>query len=88
VSIGFESNFPNRSTFVWCYVRDLVGHDRVPVYPRSRTTLSSPMDDLATVRAEIKSWERSFKEQHGRPPTVSDIKENKGVGQLLQTLHD
>lgn len=41
------------------------------------------MDDLATVRAQIKSWERSFKEQHGRPPTVNDIKENNHIGQFL-----
>lgn len=41
----------------------------------------SPMDDLATVRAQIKSWERSFKEQHGCPPTVNDIKENNHIAE-------
>jgi len=45
------------------------------------------MDDLATVRAQIKNWERSFKEKHGRPPTVNDIKENHHIGQFLQTLN-
>jgi len=38
------------------------------------------MTDLATVRAEIKSWERSFKETNGRPPSVDDIKQNDAIG--------
>ncbi|KAF9566131.1 hypothetical protein CPC08DRAFT_740806 [Agrocybe pediades] len=34
------------------------------------------MAELASLRAEIKAWERSFKESNGRTPTVDDIKQN------------
>ncbi|KDR85388.1 hypothetical protein GALMADRAFT_132086 [Galerina marginata CBS 339.88] len=37
------------------------------------------MAELATVRAEIKAWERSFRESNGRPPTVDDIKQNPAI---------
>ncbi|PPQ65780.1 hypothetical protein CVT24_011997 [Panaeolus cyanescens] len=37
------------------------------------------MSTIATVRAEIKNWERSFKETNGRPPTVDDIKQNSEI---------
>ncbi|KAF8913045.1 hypothetical protein CPB84DRAFT_1760222, partial [Gymnopilus junonius] len=37
------------------------------------------MSELATVRAEIKTWERSFKSTNGRPPTVDDIRQNPAI---------
>ncbi|KAF8973595.1 hypothetical protein BDZ97DRAFT_1912076 [Flammula alnicola] len=37
------------------------------------------MSDLSTVRAEIKAWERSFKDTNGRAPTVNDIKANNAI---------
>ncbi|KAJ3574030.1 hypothetical protein NP233_g2047 [Leucocoprinus birnbaumii] len=37
--------------------------------------------DLATVRAEVKAWERSFKENNGRNPTIDDIKKQPAVAQ-------
>ncbi|KAF8167715.1 hypothetical protein B0H34DRAFT_792410 [Crassisporium funariophilum] len=37
------------------------------------------MADLATVRSEIKFWERSFKDLNGRVPTVDDIKKNNDI---------
>jgi hypothetical protein len=40
------------------------------------------MSELSTVRAEIKEWERSFKETSGRAPTVDDIKANSTIGEL------
>lgn len=39
------------------------------------------MSELSTVRAEIKEWERSFKEANGRAPTVDDIKANGTIGE-------
>ncbi len=38
------------------------------------------MADLATVRTEIKTWERVFKDSQGRPPTLDDIKANNAIG--------
>ncbi|KAH9486578.1 DNA replication regulator SLD2 [Psilocybe cubensis] len=37
------------------------------------------MAEVATVRAHIKAWERSFKDANGRPPTVDDIKKNPTI---------
>ncbi|PPQ64503.1 hypothetical protein CVT26_002042 [Gymnopilus dilepis] len=37
------------------------------------------MSELATVRAEIKAWERSFKSTNGRAATVDDIKQNPPI---------
>ncbi|KJA25801.1 hypothetical protein HYPSUDRAFT_37273 [Hypholoma sublateritium FD-334 SS-4] len=37
------------------------------------------MADLATVRTEIKTWERVFKDSQGRPPTLDDIKANNAI---------
>ncbi|KAF9056559.1 DNA replication and checkpoint protein-domain-containing protein [Panaeolus papilionaceus] len=39
------------------------------------------MADFTTIRAEIKHWERSFKENNGRPPTVEDIKNNAQIAE-------
>ncbi len=36
--------------------------------------------DVATIRAEIKAWERSFKETNGREPTIEDIKKQPTIG--------
>src|SRR5258708_1144018 len=40
------------------------------------------MAELATVRAEIKAWERSFKEDHGRAATVDDVRQDDAMGVL------
>ncbi|CAA7268001.1 unnamed protein product [Cyclocybe aegerita] len=37
------------------------------------------MAELATVRAEIKTWERSFKDINGRAATVDDIRQNNDI---------
>ncbi|KAF9269997.1 hypothetical protein L218DRAFT_982685, partial [Marasmius fiardii PR-910] len=37
------------------------------------------MTDLASTRSEIKAWERTFKEEHGRPPSVEDIRNNPPI---------
>ncbi|PBL00496.1 hypothetical protein ARMGADRAFT_1159826 [Armillaria gallica] len=37
------------------------------------------MSDLATVKAEIKAWERDFKAKHGRSAQVQDIKEHPDI---------
>ncbi|KAF8807766.1 hypothetical protein BYT27DRAFT_7256320 [Phlegmacium glaucopus] len=37
------------------------------------------MSDLNTIRAEIKNWERSFKQTRNRPPTVDDIKKDNVI---------
>ncbi|KAL0578498.1 hypothetical protein V5O48_003491 [Marasmius crinis-equi] len=37
------------------------------------------MGDVASVRAEIKAWERSFKEENNRHPEVDDIKKNPAI---------
>lgn len=36
--------------------------------------------DVSAVRAHIKSWERDFKAEHGRGPSVQDIKEQPAIG--------
>jgi hypothetical protein len=38
--------------------------------------------DLGTIRSEIKAWERQFKSDHGRHPSVQDIKD-ADMGQHL-----
>jgi hypothetical protein len=35
---------------------------------------------VASVRSEIKAWERSFKDSHGREPSVQDIKAQPAIG--------
>lgn len=37
------------------------------------------MSDLATVKAEIKAWERDFKAKHGRSAQVQDIREHPDI---------
>ncbi|CAL1695141.1 unnamed protein product [Somion occarium] len=37
--------------------------------------------DVATLRAEIKSWEREFKSQHGREPTIQEIKQLPAIAE-------
>jgi len=41
---------------------------------------TSSMAELAVVRAEIKAWERSFKEDHGRAATVDDVRQDDAMG--------
>ena len=40
------------------------------------------MTDLSAIRAEIKNWERSFKQTRNRPPTVDDIKKDGVIGKF------
>jgi hypothetical protein len=40
------------------------------------------MADIAAVRAELKTWERTFKAQNGREPSVHDIKAHPTIGPL------
>ena len=40
------------------------------------------MTDLTAIRAEIKNWERSFKQTRNRPPTVDDIKQDSVIGKF------
>ena len=48
---------------------------------RSRRVRS--MMDLPTIKAAVKSWEKSFKAAHGRDPTKDDIKKDPGgIGEL------
>ncbi|KAL1708374.1 DNA replication and checkpoint protein-domain-containing protein [Schizophyllum commune] len=47
------------------------------------------MADVAAVRAEIKAWERAFKQNNGRHPTVDDIRSQPSVAEkykLYKTL--
>ncbi|KZP31145.1 hypothetical protein FIBSPDRAFT_883424 [Athelia psychrophila] len=37
--------------------------------------------DVSAVRAHIKSWERDFKAEHGRGPSVQDIKEQPAIAE-------
>ncbi len=39
--------------------------------------------DVSVVRAEIKSWERQFRKQHARDPTVQEIKDHPAIGESL-----
>ena len=41
------------------------------------------MTDLGAIRAEIKNWERSFKQTRNRPPTVDDIKQDSDIGEFF-----
>jgi hypothetical protein len=53
------------------------------VYVPAKVTsagFSLSMAELAVVRAEIKAWERTFKEQHGRAATVDDVRQNDAMG--------
>ena len=38
---------------------------------------------LATVKAEIKTWERAFRAKHDRNPTRDDIKARRDIGVCL-----
>ncbi|TFK56585.1 hypothetical protein OE88DRAFT_1730060 [Heliocybe sulcata] len=38
-------------------------------------------DNAAQLRTEIKAWERDFKQQHGRPPSVQDIKHQPAIAE-------
>jgi len=40
----------------------------------------SMSSELASVRAEIKTWERGFRNTNGRNPTIDDIKQQPTVG--------
>lgn len=42
--------------------------------------------DLPTVKAAVKSWEKTFKAKHGREPTKEDIKRDpSGIGEWTAT---
>jgi hypothetical protein len=38
------------------------------------------MPDLATVRTEVKAWERDFRSKYGRDPSVQDIRDQPLIG--------
>ena len=42
--------------------------------------------DVASVRAEIKAWERDFRAKHGRDPSVQEIKDQPAIG-MSSPLH-
>ena len=46
----------------------------------SSSPSSSPPMDVATLRAEIKSWERDFRANHGRDPSIQEIKDQPAIG--------
>jgi hypothetical protein len=56
--------------------------DVVLIHEDLVTATHPSMDPLSTVRAEIKAWERSFKSQNARDPTINDIKRLSDIGQL------
>lgn len=51
-------------------------------FNRDRAAKGHTMD-LASLRAEIKVWERVFKAEHQRNPTIDDIKSLPKIGQSL-----
>lgn len=38
------------------------------------------MADLATIKADLKAWERTFKAKNGREPKKDDIKLDPDIG--------
>ena len=44
--------------------------------------LPHPMD-VSALRAEIKSWEKLFRQQHGRDPSIQEIKDLPDIGQSV-----
>lgn len=50
------------------------------------TSPSSPRMDVSALRTEIKFWERDYKAQHGREPTVQDIKNTLGMREHYLSL--
>jgi hypothetical protein len=48
---------------------------------------ASMSSELATARAEVKAWERSFKQENGREPTVDDIRKQPAVGASHSLVH-
>ena len=38
------------------------------------------MDNVASLRAQIKAWERDFKSKFARDPTVQDIRDQPAIG--------
>ena len=39
--------------------------------------------DVIALRTEIKAWERDFKADNGRDPTIQDIKDRTDIGAVL-----
>ncbi|KIJ65011.1 hypothetical protein HYDPIDRAFT_27745 [Hydnomerulius pinastri MD-312] len=39
------------------------------------------MSDLATVRTEVKAWERDFRSRYGRDPSVQDIRDQPAIAE-------
>jgi hypothetical protein len=50
---------------------------------RVHKTAKGMPPSLATVKAEIKTWERAFRAKHDRNPTRDDIKARKDIGTFL-----
>jgi len=40
------------------------------------------MDHVSALKAQIKAWERSFRQTHGKDPSVQDIRDNPDIGKL------
>ncbi|TFK77286.1 hypothetical protein BDN72DRAFT_891041 [Pluteus cervinus] len=60
------------------------GYDPTGVKLNEATTanlFAKSMTELATVRTQIKVWERSFKEKHGRGPSVDEIKQQPEIAE-------
>jgi hypothetical protein len=45
------------------------------------------MTNVSALRTEIKTWERNFRAEHGREPSVQDIKEQPGLGTTFRVYH-
>ena len=43
---------------------------------------TSVTDRISILRDELKAWEKSFKETHGRKPTKEETKGYKDIGQF------
>lgn len=53
----------------------LLNASPLPIFP-----ISSLVMDVASLRAEIKAWERDFRSKHTRDPTIQEIKNQPAIG--------
>lgn len=66
---GLDKVEPTRSVCLALWTRQLSSH------------LTLTMQNVSSVRAEIKAWERSYKLENGCEPSVDDIKKLPHIGQ-------
>lgn len=73
--VGAEERCSDHVTVYW---PALCVTSRVNPLLRSTNAFLHSLDmaEIAIIRAEIKQWERTFKDENGRNPTVQDIKED------------